>query len=71
MAMNTERSNAAGRLAVAVGVLGLVNVVTIILLYALIDTVGGFFGTLNDLGVALQAILSAALAWTLYSFSHE
>jgi hypothetical protein len=61
--MNTERSRAAGRLAIATGVVGLVNIVTIILLY----TVGGYSGTLNDLGVALQAILNAALAWKLYS----
>lgn len=65
MPVNVAHNRTIGRLAVAIGVVGVVNMVTIILLYALIDTVGSFFGTVNDLGVALQAILCTVLAWML------
>ena len=55
-----------GWLAIAVGVVTLVGLVFIVLFF----TVGQPFGTLNDVCIALAAILSGALAWMLYPVHH-
>jgi hypothetical protein len=52
-----------GRLAIVTGVAGLLALALLILLFV----VGQPFGTLNDIFIALTAILSAGLAWVLYS----
>lgn len=52
-----------GRLAVATGGAGVLALACLILLF----TVGQPFGTLNDIFIALTAILSAGFAWMLYS----
>jgi hypothetical protein len=49
-------------LAIAIGGVTLLGVVLLILFF----TFDGFFGTLNDLRIASEAILSALLAWMLY-----
>ena len=46
-------------------VIGMVTVVGFIAI-ALFFSVGGFWGPLNDLSIALEALLSAALAWMLH-----
>jgi hypothetical protein len=51
-----------GWLAIAIGAVALVGVVSLILFF----TFGSLFGTLNDLCIAIEAILSALLAWVLY-----
>ena len=51
-----------GWLAITIGGVTLLGIVSIILLF----TVGGVFGLLNDVCNAVEAILSAALAWKMY-----
>jgi hypothetical protein len=51
-----------GWLAIAIGAVTVLGVVSIVLLFA----VGGVFGLLNDVCNGVEAILSAALAWALY-----
>ena len=51
-----------GVLAIAIGSVTLIEIVSLILFF----TVGGGFGTLNDLCNAVEAILSAALAWRMH-----
>lgn len=51
-----------GWLSIAIGGATLIGFVSIILFFAF----GGFFGPLNDLCNAVEAILSAVLAWALY-----
>ena len=58
----SQRTRIIGRLAVANGVVGCVNILTIFLMY----TIAAFFGPLNDLGNGIAGILNAALAWLLY-----
>ena len=55
-----------GWVAIATGVTGLLALTFIILFF----TVGQPFGTLNDICIALAAILSAVLAWMLYPQYH-
>jgi hypothetical protein len=50
-----------GRLAITVGVVAVVSVVSLAVYYG----VGGPFGAMNDLGNALVGILSALIAWAL------
>lgn len=52
-----------GWVAIATGVVGALALALLILLF----TVGEPFGTLNDICIAVTAILSAVLAWMLYS----
>jgi hypothetical protein len=52
------------RLAIAVAIVALIGLIFIALFY----TVGGPFGTLNDIFVALQGILTVALSYTFYPF---
>lgn len=52
-----------GRLAIVTGVAGLLALACLILLFI----AGQPFGTLNDIFIALTAILSAGLAWMFYS----
>ncbi len=51
-----------GGLAIAIGGVTLLGTVSLILFF----TIGGRFGTLNDLCNAVEAILSAVLAWRMY-----
>jgi len=51
-----------GGLAIAIGGVTLIGIVSISLFYV----VGGFFGPLNDLCNAVEAVLGAVLAWRLY-----
>jgi hypothetical protein len=51
-----------GRLAITTGIFGLLALVLLILFF----TLGGPFGTLNDICNGLTGILSGALAWILY-----
>jgi hypothetical protein len=62
MTANNFPSRTLGWLAIAIGGVALVGVVSLILFF----TFGGFFGTLNDLCIAIEAILSALLAWMLF-----
>jgi hypothetical protein len=62
MTANNPPSRTLGWVAIAVGGVILVGVVSL----ALFFTIGSFFGTFNDLCIASGAILSALLAWTLY-----
>jgi len=52
-----------GWVAIAAGVAGLLGLLFIILFF----TIGQPFGTLNDICIALAAILSAVLAWMFYA----
>ncbi len=67
MVVNAGRSRTIGRLAIAIGIVCLINALTIVLMY----TVAAFFGPLNDIGVAIEGILCAVLAWMLYPFYRE
>jgi len=62
MTANNFPSRTPGWLAIAIGAVALVGVVSLILFF----TFGSLFGTLNDLCIAIEAILSALLAWVLY-----
>jgi hypothetical protein len=62
MRANNFPSRTLGWLAIAIGGVTLIGVVSLFLFF----TFGKFFGTLNDLCVAIEAILSALLAWMLY-----
>jgi hypothetical protein len=62
MTANNFPSRILGWLAIAIGGVALIGVVSLILFFAF----GGFFGTFNDVCVAIEAILSALLAWMLY-----
>ncbi|MBM3124566.1 MAG: hypothetical protein FJZ87_05765 [Chloroflexi bacterium] len=59
--MENLPSRAIRNLTVAIGMVTLVGFIAI----ALFFSVGGFWGPLNDLSIALEALLSAALAWML------
>ncbi len=58
--------HAIGWVAIAVGVVSILGAVFLGLLY----TVGQPFGTLNDVFIALAAVLSGLLAWMTYSAFH-
>lgn len=60
--MKNYSAFATGRLAIALAVVAVLGLAFIALFYG----VGGPFGTLNDLCVALGGILSGGLAWMLY-----
>jgi hypothetical protein len=62
MTTTTIPSRTLGWLASAIGGMTLIGAVSLILFF----TFGSFFGTFSDLCIALEAILSALLAWTLY-----
>jgi len=62
MTANNFPSRTLGWLAIAIGGVTLIGIVSLILFF----TFGSFFGTLNDLCIAFEAILSALLAWILY-----
>lgn len=59
--MNTTSSSTIGRIAITIAILSFTGLAFIALFY----TIGGPFGTLNDLCVAFGAILSGGLAWML------
>ncbi|MDP1547040.1 MAG: hypothetical protein Q8L87_13555 [Anaerolineales bacterium] len=61
--MNHFPSKTTAWLAVVVGIATILGVIFLSLFFA----VGQLWGSLNDAFIALEAILSAALAWTLYS----
>lgn len=60
--MDNLPSRAISRLTIAIGIVTIIGIVAISLFF----TVGGFWGPLNDLSIALEAILCAVLAWTLH-----
>jgi len=62
MTTNNSPSRTVGWLAIALGGVALLGTVSLILFF----TFGAYFGTLSDLCIAFEAILSALLAWTLY-----
>jgi len=62
MTTNGFPSRTLGWLTIALGEVGLLGAVSLILFF----TFGGFFGTLSDLCIAFEAILSALLARMLY-----
>jgi len=64
MAASTFPSRPIGWLAIAIGTVTLLGIVSLILFF----TVGGNFGTLNDVCNGVEAILSAVLAWALHPF---
>ena len=55
-----------GWMAIAAGIAGLCGLVFIILFFS----IGQPFGTLNDICIAIAAILSGVLAWMLYPVHH-
>jgi hypothetical protein len=63
MAASTFPSRLIGWLAITIGAVTLLGVVSIVLLFS----VGGIFGLLNDVCNGVEAILSALLAWIFYS----
>jgi hypothetical protein len=66
MAGTNIPSIAAGRVALATGIAGFLATILIILFY----TVGGSFGTLNDIFNGVAGLLSGVLAWTLRPAFH-
>jgi hypothetical protein len=66
MTTSNFSSVAAGWIAIVTGIVGLLGLVFIILFF----TKGQPFGTLNDVCIALTAILSVALVWMLYPRHH-
>lgn len=65
--MNAGRSRSIGRIAIGIGVICAINALTIILMY----TVAPIFGPLNDVGVGMEGIAIALLAWMLHPFFGE
>ena len=55
---------AISRLTVAMGITAIVSIVSLILFFIF----GGFWGPLNDLTIAVFALMSASLAWMLHPF---
>lgn len=66
MITTSIRTTVVGRLAIAIGVVTILMLVFI----ALFFTVGQPWGSLNDASIALEAILSAVLAWVFYPWLH-
>ena len=64
--MSSFSSVMIGWVAIASGVVALVGLVFIVLFF----TVGQPFGTLNDLCIAIAAVLSGILAWMFYPAHH-
>ncbi|HJQ30086.1 MAG TPA: hypothetical protein VJ827_12150 [Rubrobacter sp.] len=62
MTSNNLPSRTLGWLAIAIGMVALAGVGSLISYFIF----GGLFGTVNDLCIAFEAILSAILAWMLY-----
>jgi len=62
MSMDNLPSHAIRSLTVAIAIVVVVGLIAITLFFS----VGGFWGPLNDLSIALEALLSAALAWMLH-----
>lgn len=66
MVENSLVTASLGWIATAAGIAGLLGLIFIILFFA----IGQPFGTLNDICIALSAVLSAGLAWKTYSIYH-
>lgn len=62
MAISNFSSLSVGWVAIATGIAGLLALVFIILFF----TIGQPFGTLNDICIGLEAILTGVLAWMFY-----
>ncbi|HEU5099811.1 MAG TPA: hypothetical protein VFU22_12360, partial [Roseiflexaceae bacterium] len=60
--MSNFLSRSSGWLAIAIGATTLVAVGSLVLFFI----IGGAFGALNDVCNAVEALLSAALAWRLF-----
>ena len=65
--MENLPSRAISRLTLAIGIVAVIGLVAISLFFA----VGGFWGPLNDLSIAIEAILCALLAWMLHPVFRE
>lgn len=66
MINSSSQSTTTGWMALATGIANILSAVLIILFY----TVGGPFGTLNDISNRVAGILSGILAWMLFSIFH-
>ena len=64
MTLENIRLRSIGKLTIAMSMVAIVSIVSLILFFMF----GGFWGPLNDLTIALYALLSAALAWMLHPF---
>jgi hypothetical protein len=64
--MRTSSSSIIGLIAIITAVVAMIGLVFIALFYTLVDRIGGPFGALNDLFVAVGALLSGVLAWVIY-----
>lgn len=62
--MDSLSSRVINRLTITIAVVAIVSIVSLILFFIF----GGFWGPLNDLTIAVFALLSAALAWMLHPF---
>ncbi len=62
MTTNDFPSGTLGWVAIAIGGVTLIGLVSLILYF----TFGSFFGTFSDVCIASEAILSALLAWMFY-----
>lgn len=62
--MENVSSRAIGKLTITMGIVAVVSIVSLILFFIF----GGFWGPLNDLTIAVFALMSAALAWMLHPF---
>jgi hypothetical protein len=63
MTLSSSPSTSIGWMAVAVGVVQLVGLVSLIVFFA----IGELFGALNDVCIGLAGILSGVLAWMLFA----
>ena len=64
MTMDNLPSRAISKLTITIGIVAVVSIISLTLFFSF----GGFWGPLNDLTIAVFALLSAALAWMLHPF---
>jgi hypothetical protein len=62
--MENLSTRAIGKLTIAMGIVAIVSIASLILFFIF----EGFWGPLNDLTIAVFALMSAALAWMLHPF---
>jgi hypothetical protein len=64
MTLENLSTRAIGKLTITIGIVAIVSIVSLILFFIF----GGFWGPLNDLTIAVFALMSAALVWMLHPF---
>lgn len=64
MTLENIRLRSIGKLTITMGIVAVVSIVSLILFFIF----GGFWGPLNDLTIAVFALMNAALAWMLHPF---